>query len=230
MDKPKRIETVARALARFRLGKETFVSSLNPDLVGKLRQSAEDKLWPALVGEASAVIEAIDASGQDANGPILEHQEAAAIPREAAPVSEPETVDKGVAIRADQAAMTGAPSRETVDKEATIRADHAPTTGAPSRETVDKEAPIRTDHAPTTGAPPRETVDKEAPIRTDHAPTTGAPPRELGDALPGAVQPLQDPQPAEMTPSRSALPDATSEGLRSALAALIATGRSRSKS
>jgi hypothetical protein len=186
MDKPKRIETVARALARFRLGKETFVSSLNPDLVGKLRQSAEDKLWPALVGEASAVIEAIDASGQDANGPILEHQEAAAIPREAAPVSEPETVDKG--------------------------------------------APIRADHAPTTGAPSRETVDKEAPIRADHAPTTGAPPRELGDAVPGAVQPLQDPQPAEMTPSRSALPDATSEGLRSALAALIATGRSRSKS
>jgi hypothetical protein len=140
------IETVAWALARFRLGKETFVSSLNPDLVGKLRQSAENKLSPALVGEASAVIEAIEASGQDANGPILEHQEAAAIPREAAPVSEPETVDKGVAIRAD------------------------------------------------------------------HAPTTGAPPRELGDALPGAVQPLQDPQPAEMTPSRSALPMQRAKG------------------
>jgi hypothetical protein len=186
MDTPKRIETVARALARFRLGKETFVSSLNPDLVGKLRQGAEDKLWPSLVGEASAVIEAIDASGRDASGRILDDQQAVATLPEVAPVSKPETVDKGVAIRADQAAMTGAPSQETVDKEATIRADHAP--------------------------------------------TTGAPPGELGGALPGAVQPLQDPQPAEMTPSRSPLPDATSEGLRSALAALIATGRSRSKS
>src|SRR5262249_31414947 len=134
MDKPKRIETVARALARFRLGKQTFVSSLNPDLVGKLRQSAEDKLWPSLVGEATAVIEAIDASGQT-NDRIPEHQEAAAIQREAAPVGKPKTVDNEATIRADHAPTAGAPSREIVDKEATISADHAPTAGAPSGET-----------------------------------------------------------------------------------------------
>jgi hypothetical protein len=196
MDKPKRIEIAARALARFRLGKETFVSSLNPDLVGKLRQSAEDKLWGSLVGEATAVIEAIDASGQDANGPILEHQAAPAIRQEAAPASKPETVDKEAAIPADQAAMTGASPRDTVDKEATIRAAH----------------------------------DKQATIRADHAPTTGAPSRESGDPLPGSVPPLQNPPPAAKTPNASPLPDATSEGLRSALAALLATGRSRSKS
>jgi hypothetical protein len=164
MDGPKRIETVARALARFRLGKQTFVSSLNPDLVAKLRQSAEDKLWPSLVGEAAAVVEAIDAPAHDASGRAVDNRRHAATPLEGgSKVSEP-----GM-------------------------------------------------------------VNKEGTIPVDQAPNASVTDRDFSEPLPGSTRPLPDPHPAAITPSPSPPPDAATEGLRSAIAALIASGRSGTK-
>jgi len=66
MHTAKRVETVARAMARYRLGAHMFSSSLNPDLIAKVIQGAEDRLWRSLIDEAEAVVEAIDALGRDA--------------------------------------------------------------------------------------------------------------------------------------------------------------------
>jgi len=67
-------------MARYRLGRHSFTSSLNPELMGKLNQAAENKLWPSLVDEAKAVVEAIDALGRDPNG-----RAAVPVPRPSAP-------------------------------------------------------------------------------------------------------------------------------------------------
>lgn len=83
MDNSKRVERVARAMARYRLGRHPFTSSLNPDLMNKLYQAAEDKLWRSLVDEAKAVVEAIDVPGPDSTGhAAARHDRAPAMPND----------------------------------------------------------------------------------------------------------------------------------------------------
>jgi hypothetical protein len=55
-----RIEIVARAMTRHHLGQQTFTSALNPELIANVRRGAEDKLWPSLVEEAKAVVQALE--------------------------------------------------------------------------------------------------------------------------------------------------------------------------
>ena len=164
MDNPKRIETAARALARYRLGKETFVSSLNPDLVAKLRENAEDKLWRSLVGEATAVVEALDALRHDASDRVVEDERTAATPRNVA----------------HNAAALG-------------------------------------------------TVPTDGTIRVDQAAIANEPSRGLGEQRLGSTRTAEDRQPATMPPNPDPARDPATEALRSAIAALVATGLSRSK-
>jgi hypothetical protein len=55
-----RIMAAARAMAKVRLRAHSFSPKLPADLVAELRQSAEDKLWPTLLEEAEAAVEAAD--------------------------------------------------------------------------------------------------------------------------------------------------------------------------
>jgi len=55
-----RIMAAAKAMAKVRLAAHSFSPKLPADLVVELRQSAEDKLWPTLLEEAQAAIEAAD--------------------------------------------------------------------------------------------------------------------------------------------------------------------------
>jgi len=81
----KRVETAARAMARYRLGLDSFISSLNPEIVANVRQSAEDKLWPSLVGAAEVMVEALDALEREPNARSAKKENADAPSHEGGP-------------------------------------------------------------------------------------------------------------------------------------------------
>jgi hypothetical protein len=63
------MERAARALARHRLGGSVFTAGLPSDYARSIHDAAVERLWPALVDEARAVVEAIDVD-------IAEHEAA----------------------------------------------------------------------------------------------------------------------------------------------------------
>jgi hypothetical protein len=95
-----RIEIVARAMARYHLGRQTFASALNPELITKLREGAEDKLWPSLVGEAKAVVQALDdatapKAAESSDEAALEPPRQAAVQSEKVDIADTRDADKG---------------------------------------------------------------------------------------------------------------------------------------
>jgi hypothetical protein len=54
-----RIEVVARAMARYRLGHSTLIGSLPTDLTREIFDNCVEKLWPTLLEEASAITRAL---------------------------------------------------------------------------------------------------------------------------------------------------------------------------
>ena len=56
-----RIEAAARAMARCRLSTHSFSRSLGSETIRELLQAAEDRVWPTLIEEAKAALEAADA-------------------------------------------------------------------------------------------------------------------------------------------------------------------------
>jgi hypothetical protein len=108
-----RIEIVARAMARHHLGQQTFASALNPELIAKVCRGAEDKLWPSLVEEAKAVVQALD----DAAAPkaVESSHEAALEPaRQAAVQSEKAAaVETPGGERGDRVSSSGEKKAET---------------------------------------------------------------------------------------------------------------------
>jgi hypothetical protein len=59
MDDP-RIETVARALARHRLGHSLLANSLPSEVARSILDKSVEKLWPSLRDEAEIVVEALN--------------------------------------------------------------------------------------------------------------------------------------------------------------------------
>ncbi len=94
-----RIEIVARAMARYHLGRQTFASALNPELIAKISKGAEDKLWPALVEEAKAVLAALD----DAAAPKDDVVAPKAVDRSDETLPEPTAVERQTAVRSEAA-------------------------------------------------------------------------------------------------------------------------------
>jgi hypothetical protein len=111
MDSAKRIEIVARAMARYHLGRQSFASTLNPDLIAKVCRGAEDRLWPALVEEAKAVVAALDdaaepkseAAAPKISGPKDEVVAGEAVGRSDEAVAEPTMVEGQTAARSETA-------------------------------------------------------------------------------------------------------------------------------
>jgi len=63
MSQDARIEIAARAIARQRLSGSELTSKLASDLARGIHERAIEQLWPQLVDEARAVIEALDGAG-----------------------------------------------------------------------------------------------------------------------------------------------------------------------
>lgn len=64
-----RIETVARALARHRLGHSLLTQSLPSDLARSILDKSVERLWPSLTEEAEVVLEALDGRGPQQGPP-----------------------------------------------------------------------------------------------------------------------------------------------------------------
>lgn len=60
----RRLEAAARAMARHRLECHSFSSQLTAELIEDLRQTAEERLWPSLIEEARAALDAADQVGK----------------------------------------------------------------------------------------------------------------------------------------------------------------------
>jgi hypothetical protein len=56
----RRLEAAARAMARHRLECHSFSPRLTAELIQGLRQIAEERLWPTLIDEARAALDAAD--------------------------------------------------------------------------------------------------------------------------------------------------------------------------
>jgi hypothetical protein len=68
----RRVERAARAMARYRLGGSVFAAGLPSEQARSIHEAAVERLWPSLVDEAAAVVEAIDANlGQREREPPL---------------------------------------------------------------------------------------------------------------------------------------------------------------
>jgi hypothetical protein len=57
----RRVERAARAMARHRLGGSVFAANLPSEYARSIHDAAVERLWPSLVDEARAVVDAIDA-------------------------------------------------------------------------------------------------------------------------------------------------------------------------
>jgi hypothetical protein len=152
----KRVETAARAMARYRLRLDSFISSLNPDIVAKVRQSAEDKLWPSLVGEAKAMVEALDALEREPNARTADRDRADAPLREGGTQSSnPSAAVKGAGSQPGQVAPSvvadgGHDPSIWVDDGG---AEKIPAQLAPSLNTGEQPAEPRVEQVPSTSAP-----------------------------------------------------------------------------
>src|SRR5437588_449994 len=224
MDSAKRVEAAARAMARYRLGMDSFVSSLNPDIVAKVRQSAEDKLWPSLVGEAKAMVEAIDTLEREADGRAIEQKSGQAPQDGGGP---PLRVDKNGTAR------IAAPHEPSLDagfdeKPAEPLVEQVPTANTVSHDRrawltrVENgvAAKVPREHElsphPSAGAKPESKVEEVA--------TASPSPKGGRDRL-TRVENAGDTGTANVTPQqRGPSFDPATEALRSALEALAATG------
>jgi hypothetical protein len=72
-----RIETVAKALARHRLGKLDLKLGQNPELQHTIMEKAVENLWRSLYDEAGAMVAAIDQLAMDSEPPDLAPEPAA---------------------------------------------------------------------------------------------------------------------------------------------------------
>lgn len=78
-----RVEIVARALARHRLGQHALAGGLPSDTARSILAKAVEKLWPSLLDEARTVVEALDAAQTSTSAPVEEQppiQQASAEP------------------------------------------------------------------------------------------------------------------------------------------------------
>ena len=159
----KRVETAARAMARYRLGLDSFISSLNPDIVAKVKQGAEDKLWPSLVGEANAMVEALDAFEREPNGASAEQESAYAPLREGGTQSSnPSAAAKNAGSQPGQVAPARVahggrnPSIQVDDG----GAEKIPAARALSLDIVERPAESRGEQASITSTPPQEGAER----------------------------------------------------------------------
>jgi hypothetical protein len=159
----KRVEMAARAMARYRLGMDSFISSLNPDIVAKVRRSAEDKLWPSLVGEAQAMVEALDALEREPNARTADRDRADAPLREGGTQSSnPSAAVQDAGSRTGQVATASLahgvrnPSIQVDDD----GAEEIPAQRALSLDIGEQPAGARVDQVPITSAPPQEGAEQ----------------------------------------------------------------------
>ncbi len=224
----KRVETAARALARYRLGLESFISSLNPDVVAKVRRSAEDKLWPSLVGEANAMVEAIDTLERETNG----RGSARAAPGEAVSQASGQSAGAKTLGQAPQDGC-GPPTRADDGGAARSAAQQEPSLNAAVGEKAEES---RVEQFPTTGAAPQDGRGPHTPPQREppSAASGGVKPESQVEGVAAATPAPQDGRDGptqvdnagavKVTPQRDPSFDPATEALRSALAALAATG------
>jgi len=155
----KRVETAARAMARYRLGLDSFISSLNPDIVAKVRQSAEDKLWPSLVDEAKVMVEALEALEREPDANMAEQES----------VDASQSYNRSMALKAAVSQTgQGAPARAA-------HGDDGAEKGRPLSLDIGEEQPAesRVEQIPITTAPPQE--GDERLLRPESGGSTGKP-------------------------------------------------------
>jgi len=70
-----RIEIVARALARHRLGHSLLTQSLPSELARSILDKSVERLWPSLTEEAEIVVQALDGMGPQSRPPEPPAQE-----------------------------------------------------------------------------------------------------------------------------------------------------------
>jgi hypothetical protein len=154
----KRVETAARAMARYRLGMDSFISSLNPDIVAKVRQSAEDKLWPSLVGEAEAMVEALDALEREPNARSAEQASAdAPLPEGERQSSNPPAAVKGAGSRTGQVATA---SLAHGGRNPSIQVDGGGAEEIPAQRALSLDIDEQSAEFPITSAPPQEGAEQ----------------------------------------------------------------------
>jgi hypothetical protein len=186
----KRVETAARAMARYRLGLDSFISSLNPDVVAKVRQGAEDKLWPSLVGEAQAMVEAIDTLERATDGRGNGQESARAAPGEAA--SQAPGQSAGAKTADSQVGQAPQDGRSPPTRMDDVRAAIIPAQREPSIDAgvAEKAGESRVEQFRTTGAAPQDGGDRLTRVDNGARAKT-IPEREPSSHSPGGVAPAQ---------------------------------------
>jgi hypothetical protein len=108
-----RIEIVARAMARHHLGEQTFASALNPGLVAQVCRGAEDNLWPSLVEEAKAVVQALDDAAAPKKDESSEQTAVESVVQPAVQSGKVEVVDPPADERGDRVSSSGEKEAQT---------------------------------------------------------------------------------------------------------------------